>query len=209
MLDDLKAAYRALKSSKTFTAVALAVLALGIGASTAIFSVVDAVVLRGLPFDEHDRLVAVGQRSTPSGRAGGPTLDPQAVSSFAPQNYSIWWPNNGSSSRSPPSRAARSQVSRAPNLRDARAARHRGFFTVLPQPVSAAFTRPTRTTVRTGWRSHRRTLAPPIRHAIPDRRQTFRSRAAHAVLGVIAPEFEYPVGSARPTELFINASCRQ
>ena len=86
MLDDLKAAYRALKSSKTFTAVALTVLALGIGASTAIFSVVDAVVLRGLPFDEHDRLVAVGERST-GGRSGGPSLDPQAVGAFAPQNY--------------------------------------------------------------------------------------------------------------------------
>ena len=62
MRDDLNAAFRSLKSSKTFTAVALIVLALGIGASTAIFSVVDAVVLRALPFDEHDRLVAVGER---------------------------------------------------------------------------------------------------------------------------------------------------
>ena len=57
MRDDLKAALRSLNASKTFTVVALIVLALGIGASTAIFSVVDAVVLRGLPFDEHDRLV--------------------------------------------------------------------------------------------------------------------------------------------------------
>ena len=65
MADDLKAALRSLRSSKTFTAVALIVLALGIGATTAIFSVVDAVVLRGLPFDEHDRLVAVGERRPP------------------------------------------------------------------------------------------------------------------------------------------------
>ncbi len=89
MRDDLKAAWRSLLSSKTFTAVALIVLALGIGASTAIFSVVDAVVLRGLPFDEHDRLVAVGERRPP-GPIPDPNRDPQAVSSASPQNYMDW-----------------------------------------------------------------------------------------------------------------------
>ena len=59
MRDDLKAAFRSLRQSPTFTAVALTVIALGIGAGTAIFSIVDAVVLRALPFDEHDRLAVV------------------------------------------------------------------------------------------------------------------------------------------------------
>src|SRR5688572_25854127 len=89
MLDDLKAAFRSLRSSKTFTVVALAVLTLGIGASTAIFSVVDAVVLRALPFDEHDRLVAVGERRRPSPTAD-PTRDPLQLSPVAPQNYIDW-----------------------------------------------------------------------------------------------------------------------
>ena len=92
MLDDLTASFRSLRSSPTFTVVALIVLALGIGASTAIFSVVDAVVLRGLPFDEHDRLVAVGERRAPRPGAfsPGPVADPVAVSASAPQNYMDW-----------------------------------------------------------------------------------------------------------------------
>ncbi len=63
MFDDLRTALRSLRGSPTFTTVALTVLVLGIG-GTAIFSVVDAVVLRGLPFDEHDRLVAVLEHDT-------------------------------------------------------------------------------------------------------------------------------------------------
>ena len=64
MSQDVVNALRSLRKSPTFTVVALVVLALGIGAGTALFSVVDAVVLRGLPFDEHDRLVAVLELDT-------------------------------------------------------------------------------------------------------------------------------------------------
>src|SRR4026208_2474909 len=85
MRDDLKAAIRSLKSSKTFTSVALLVLTLGIGAGTAIFSVVDAVVLRGLPFDEHDRLVALGERRPPNPDfPQDPNRDPLPLSRAAP-----------------------------------------------------------------------------------------------------------------------------
>jgi predicted permease len=78
MRDDLRAAFRSLRNSPTFTTVALAVLALGIGAGTAVFSVVDAVVLRALPFDEHDRLAVVLEHD-PSGKEifGGGTTTPQ------------------------------------------------------------------------------------------------------------------------------------
>jgi hypothetical protein len=51
---------RTLRAAPGFTVVALIVLAFGIGASTLIFSTVDAVVLRALPFDEPDRIVSVG-----------------------------------------------------------------------------------------------------------------------------------------------------
>jgi predicted permease len=56
---DVRLALRSLAHARMFTLVSLLVLALGIGASAAIFSVVDAVVLRGLPFPGHDRLAVV------------------------------------------------------------------------------------------------------------------------------------------------------
>jgi hypothetical protein len=75
MLDDLRNAIRSLRTSPTFSVVALVVLTLGIGASTAVFSVVDAVVLRGLPFDQHDRLAVVLEHDTrrPTTFGGGTT----------------------------------------------------------------------------------------------------------------------------------------
>jgi putative ABC transport system permease protein len=59
MLEDLRFALRSLGKHRAFTAVAVGTLALGIGANAAMFAVVNAVILRPLPFHEAARLVRV------------------------------------------------------------------------------------------------------------------------------------------------------
>ena len=58
-MNDLRFALRIITRRRTFAAVAIGTLALGIGAATAIYSVVDSVLLRPLAFDDPDRLAAV------------------------------------------------------------------------------------------------------------------------------------------------------
>ena len=59
VLSDVKHSVRSLRRAPAFTAIAVLTLALGIGANTAIFSVVNTVLLRPLPFAQADRLVRV------------------------------------------------------------------------------------------------------------------------------------------------------
>ena len=67
IIKDLKYAARSLVRYRTFTVIAVLTLALGIGANTAIFTVVNAVLLRQLPYPESGRLMMVGI-STPSSK---------------------------------------------------------------------------------------------------------------------------------------------
>lgn len=63
MLDDLRYAVRLLLKNPSVTIIAIFALALGIGANTAIFSVINAVLLRPLPYPEADKLIVVRERS--------------------------------------------------------------------------------------------------------------------------------------------------
>ena len=69
-ISDLKYGFRSLVKRPGFSAIAIVTLALGIGANTAIFSVVNAVLLRALPYHNANQLVALGT-ITPGGDRDG------------------------------------------------------------------------------------------------------------------------------------------
>jgi len=82
LLDDLRYAVRVLRKTPVFTVAAIGTLALGIGANTTIFSLVQALLLQPLPYQNPDQVVLVWEDQT--GAAGVP----RAVS--APGNYRDW-----------------------------------------------------------------------------------------------------------------------
>ena len=74
LVQDVRYGFRVLGKSPGFTAVAVFTLALGIGATAALVSVIDGVLLRPIPFAEPDRLVVVWETD----RRSGTTREPAA-----------------------------------------------------------------------------------------------------------------------------------
>ena len=76
LLHDLRYAWRSLLRQRTFALTAILTLALGIGATTAIFSVVHGILFRPLPYADSDRIVALMNLWTQTGRRGSTVSAP-------------------------------------------------------------------------------------------------------------------------------------
>ncbi|MBI3404938.1 MAG: ABC transporter permease [Acidobacteria bacterium] len=88
LMQDLRYAVRSLAKNPGFYAVAIIALALGIGANTAIFSVVNAVLLRPLPFKDPDRLVMVWEHNFKRGNARN-VVSPADLMDWKAQNRTL------------------------------------------------------------------------------------------------------------------------
>jgi predicted permease len=90
LYSDLKPVIRQLRKSPGFTATAILTLAFGIGATTAIFSIVDGVLLRPLPFPHPEQLVTLGDQLSGTDwgtRDSGPVTGPEVVT-YARETHS-------------------------------------------------------------------------------------------------------------------------
>ena len=85
---DLRYAIRTLSRSRSFAVIAIMMLALGIGANTAVFSVVLSVLLRPLPYTDADRLVWLTNQNTELGVSGA-FLNPADILDFREQSKSF------------------------------------------------------------------------------------------------------------------------
>ena len=98
---DVRYAIRSLRRTPGFTAIVLFTLALGIGANTAIFSVVRAVLLEPLPFAESDRVVRCGHRSLSNDVQEGAVSEPDFLDwrreQTAGQSMGGFWYADGAS----------------------------------------------------------------------------------------------------------------
>ena len=88
LVQDLRFTFRTLRRDPGFTLVAILVLALGIGANIAVFSVVNTILLRPLPFRNSERLVRIVEKNPLAGESSK-TYTADATQDFQQQNHSF------------------------------------------------------------------------------------------------------------------------
>src|SRR5271155_5208399 len=91
LFHDLRMTARQLSKSPGFVAAAVLLLALGIGATTAIFSIVEGVLLRPLPFPHSDRLMMLSDilHGVPIGENGEAGVTPQDIRNYTRDTHSF------------------------------------------------------------------------------------------------------------------------
>lgn len=200
---DIRHAVRALAGAPGFSAVALLILILSIGASTAIYSVIDAVILRGLPFDHDDRLVSVGELNVKDS-------SPDARNRVAPQNFFDWRAQQdvftGLAAINDASISLTRQGPADPEILRSQMVTA-DFFSVLrvAPMIGRAFTIDNEVDGRARvavisyslWQRRFGGSPDVLAQPLPGQLGDFE------ILGVMPPAFAYPVGATPPTEVWV------
>jgi hypothetical protein len=88
LVQDLRYTVRTLRRDRSFTLIAVLILALGIGANVAVFSVVNTILLRALPFRHPEQLVRIVEKNPKAGESSA-TYTADATQDFQQQNRSF------------------------------------------------------------------------------------------------------------------------